>query len=169
MDAERCNFCGDSPPTPEDDPCVLCEHQAIDAGDTDAQSRHDPDECEECLLKCAVSNDCRCGKCCEALIIEASLRDGIREPKIQERASPIYDDMSGTRVQIGWMLNGRDGPCVFLNRETRLCTIHETRPLVCRLYDCRTYEHGDEIAPPLAAEPAAEPPAAGGQLGDGPR
>ena len=26
--------------------------------------------------------------------------------------------------------------CAFFDKESRLCTIWETRPLVCRLFDC---------------------------------
>ena len=106
------------------------EHQLDEYGD------HDPDECEECLLSKTVACKCRCGRCCEFLIIEVSMRDGEREPLIAERAKPLYDDMSGVKEQIGWLLNGKGGPCVFFDRQTRLCTIHETRPLVCRLYNC---------------------------------
>jgi Fe-S-cluster containining protein len=116
------------------------EHQLDEFGD------HHPDECEECLLAKAVACKCRCGRCCELLIIEVSLCDAEREPLIAERASPIYDDMSGIKEQIGWLLNGEGGPCVFFDRQTRLCTIHETRPLVCRLYNCDESELSDGYA-----------------------
>jgi Fe-S-cluster containining protein len=102
----------------------------------DEFGEHGPEECEECLLSQAVTCRCRCGRCCESLIIEASLLDGEREPLIAKRAKPLYDDMTGVKEQIGWLLNGNDGPCVFFDRQTRLCTIYETRPLVCRLYNC---------------------------------
>ena len=39
------------------------------------------------------------------------MRDGEREPLIQKLASPIYDNMSGVKEQIGWLLNGQGGPC----------------------------------------------------------
>jgi Fe-S-cluster containining protein len=169
MNAEGCDYCGDLPPEPGDDECVLCEHQQVVAGDAEAALLHDLDECEECLLKCAVKNDCRCGKCCESLIIEVSLRDGVREPKIREQASPIYGGFTGERVQIGWLLNGKGGPCVFLDPDTKDCTIYETRPLVCRLYDCRDYNHGDDAPPPEPAGLPAGTPAAGGRPGEGSR
>jgi Fe-S-cluster containining protein len=37
---------------------------------------------------------------------------------------------------VGYLLNSKDGPCVFLDLETNLCSIHPTRPLMCRLFDC---------------------------------
>jgi Fe-S-cluster containining protein len=110
------------------------EHDLDEFGD------HDPDACEECLMGKSVRCECRCGKCYESLIIEATMKDGEREPKLKENASPIYDDMSGVKEQIGYLLNGPGGPCVFLDPATKLCTIYETRPLCCRLYDCGEFE-----------------------------
>jgi Fe-S-cluster containining protein len=106
------------------------EHQLDEFGDDD------PDECEECLLSKAVNCKCRCGRCCEILIIDVSLHDAEREPLIQKLAAPLYDDMSGVKEQIGWLLNGEGGLCVFFERQTRLCTIHKNGPLCCRLYNC---------------------------------
>ena len=115
-----------------------------DLHDLDEEGDHDPEECELCLLHTrTVRCACRCGRCCEALLIEASLRNAQREPLIQDVASPIYDDMTGVRVQIGWLLNGKGGSCVFLDQQTRLCTIYETRPLCCRLYNCNESDLSD--------------------------
>jgi Fe-S-cluster containining protein len=39
----------------------------------------------------------------------------------------------------GYLLNRVNGPdvaCVFLDQATHHCTIYETRPLGCRLFDC---------------------------------
>jgi hypothetical protein len=36
-----------------------------------------------------------------------------------------------------WIKRGSDGYCTHCHPETRFCTIHEKRPHVCRLYDCR--------------------------------
>jgi hypothetical protein len=133
------------------------EHDGLH--DLDEDGVHDPEECEECLLSQAKLCICRCGRCCECLIIEVSMRDGDREPLIQKLASPIYDDMSGVKEQIGWLLNGEGGPCVFFDRQTRLCMIHETRPLCCRLYDCDESDLRDVSLPPQTAEPPAGSPA----------
>ena len=145
------------------------EPKLDDTHDLDEDGDHDPDECETCLLSQAKTCVCRCGRCCEALLIEVSLRDGQREPQIEKLASPIYDDMSGVRRQIGWFLNGEGGACVFLDRQTRLCKIHETRPLCCRLFNCDTSELADVTAPPIPANPSAGAPADGIQPGDGSR
>src|SRR5437870_4517461 len=56
----------------EEEGCVAEEHAAMRAGDNLAKELHDPEECEACLADHALNCECRCGKCCEALIIEAS-------------------------------------------------------------------------------------------------
>jgi len=94
---------------------------------------HDEGECELCLeINGTTTCDCRCGRCCATLIIEATLRDAEREPRIKDLPTikGFTDELEG------YLLNGPDGPCVFLDRNTMLCTIYETRPLVCRLFDC---------------------------------
>jgi Fe-S-cluster containining protein len=112
---------------------TLDEHQFDEAGE------HEEDECEVCFERNhSVICSCRCGKCCSAMLIEVSVRDAEREPRIAKEAGPIYDDLSGTREIVGYLLNGKDGPCVFLDRETKLCTVHETRPLACRVFNCET-------------------------------
>ncbi len=95
------------------------------------------------MLASAPTCSCRCGQCCRALIIEVSLRDAEREPLIAQRCDPLYEHpsltSSGQRELIGYLLNARKGEsyaCVFLDEATNLCTIHETRPLTCRLFDC---------------------------------
>jgi Fe-S-cluster containining protein len=37
---------------------------------------------------------------------------------------------------------GHDNSCVFLDQATNLCTIYETRPDVCRAFDCELDERG---------------------------
>jgi Fe-S-cluster containining protein len=107
----------------------------------DEDGFHDEDECEVCLLASAPTCTCRCGQCCH-LLIEVSLADAQREPKIAERGSPIYSGpeftASGQRELEGYLLNTAEAgnACAFLDQVTNLCTIYETRPLVCRLFDC---------------------------------
>src|SRR5205807_2014519 len=85
-------------------------------------------------------SSCRCAECCRRLLIEVTLEDARREPKIKELGSPTYTPAiltkSGQRELEGYLLNGQDGPCVFLDQAQNLCTIHPTRPLICRLFDC---------------------------------
>ena len=108
--------------------------------DLDEDGEHDEDECWLCLHKQSVENSCRCAECCKRLIIEVTLQDAEREPKIKELGSPIFLPpqltASGERELDGYMLNGAEGGCVFLDKTTNLCKIHDTRPLVCRLFDC---------------------------------
>lgn len=115
----------------------------LNSHDLDDDGEHDPNECELCLEKnCTIACECRCGNCCEKLIIEVSLRDGERESRIQE-CSPVNGI---TGAQIGYLLNdpANDYACRFFDRTARLCTIHETRPLVCRLFDCDTADNDDD-------------------------
>jgi Fe-S-cluster containining protein len=109
----------------------------------DEWGEHDPDTCYECLLALEVQSPCRCAECCKRLIIEADLRDAEREPRIKALGSPIYTPpeltVSGNRELEGYILNRVHGPdvaCVFLDQGTNHCTIYDTRPLGCRLFDC---------------------------------
>jgi Fe-S-cluster containining protein len=108
----------------------------------DEDGFHDEEECSVCLIASAPTCQCRCGQCCRGLLIEVSVEDAEREPKIAERGDPMYEHpnltASGNRELIGYFLNsrGKDMACVFLDQATNLCTIYDTRPLVCRLYDC---------------------------------
>jgi Fe-S-cluster containining protein len=104
----------------------------------------DFDEPEEPIVE--VQNSCRCAECCRRLIIEVGLDDAKREPKIAEKGSPINADprltASGKPELEGYMLNtGKDYACVFLDQPTNLCTIYETRPALCREFDC----DGDQL------------------------
>jgi Fe-S-cluster containining protein len=89
-----------------------------------------------------VHNDCRCGECCRSLLIEVELDDAEHEPRIKEVGSPIYEGpeltASGEKELIGYLLNRPDNgyACGFLDRSTNLCGIYETRPWVCRVFDC---------------------------------
>lgn len=99
----------------------------------DEDGDHDPDGCYECLLGQTVISTCRCAACCRGLIIEALPEDAEREPRLKELGSPL----KGFTDEVeGYLLNGPDGPCLFLDRATDLCTIYPTRPLACRLFDC---------------------------------
>lgn len=105
----------------------------------DEDGEHDEDACWVCLHRNTVKTECRCGECCRQLIIEVCVEDAEREPRIKERGSPIYTPAeltaSGERELEGYLLNGKDG-CVFLDQASNRCTIYETRPLTCRLFDC---------------------------------
>lgn len=115
------------------------------AGDAIAAAIHDPEECEECLLQREIKG-CRdrCGNCCQTLLIEATELDARREPKIREHG-PMYRD------QPLYLLNSQEGPCVFLRRDRDgigVCSIYDTRPLVCRLFRCDSSRPTAAIAPP---------------------
>jgi Fe-S-cluster containining protein len=97
-----------------------------------------------------IKNECRCGECCRNMIIDVDVEDAKREPKIAERGSPLYTSAeftdSGQRELEGYNLNDKtkDYACTFLDTTTNLCSIYETRPWVCRLFDCDG-EQRDEL------------------------
>ena len=105
----------------------------------DEVGEHDPDACYACLDGKEVKSECRCGKCCR-LLVEVDVRDAEREPRIREQGSALYGppDAQGRRVLAGYLLNVKANgyACAFLDQETNLCAIYETRPLVCRLFSC---------------------------------
>ena len=114
---------------------------ALDSHDLDDACRHEPEACAFCVeTHCTVKCQCDCGNCCENLLIEASLRDAEREPRIAGCIPIIEDDIEGNRVLVGYLLNSPENgnACRFFDRVTRKCTIYDTRPLACRVYDCDT-------------------------------
>ena len=117
------------------------EHFDPKVHDLDKYDCHDPDACWECLHLEIVENLCRCGQCCRSLLIEVEIRDAEREPKIAEFGSPTYwpaeVSVSGNDELIGYIINNPSGGgCIFLDDATNNCTIYQTRPLVCRLFNC---------------------------------
>ena len=108
---------------------------------TNLRSMTDGDE--EMEAGAETHSDCRCADCCRHLIIEVDLDDAEREPKIKEQGKPIYAPgemtKSGNRELMGYMLNkvtDTSNACTFLNETTNLCSIYDTRPWVCRVFDC---------------------------------
>ena len=125
-----------------DDRMPQFEDDVPEGHERDEWGDHNEDVCYACLLKQEATGPCRCGVCCRRLLIEVSVRDAEREPKIRELGSPIYTDArltaSGKPELEGYLLNSHlDMACVFLDQQTNLCTIHDTRPLTCRLFDCQ--------------------------------
>ena len=107
----------------------------LDTHDYDEDGYHSREACERCLEEDhSVSSKCNCGACCQRLIIESTLRDAEREPRIAAECGPVrdFDDI------IGYSLNDKANgyACHFFDRETLRCTIYETRPLVCRVFNC---------------------------------
>lgn len=134
--------------------CLLAEHEAMLTGDEEAATVHEPDDCYWCAAaQPPALSECRCGNCCRRLLIEVDVEDARREPKIAERCSPIYAaaemTKTGRRELQGFLLNSsaNDYACAFLDQRTSLCTIHETRPLICRLFDCNDSDLKFESSP----------------------
>jgi Fe-S-cluster containining protein len=128
---------GQQEPEPAEDP------------DFDDDELDDEDDIEAGV---ETHSDCRCAECCRRLIIEVGLEDAERGPKIKEQCSPIYTPgeltKSGNRELEGYLLNKvtNDGhACTFLNETTNLCSIYDTRPWVCRVFDCDGKEREELI------------------------
>lgn len=112
----------------------------IDDHQLDDEGEHDEDECEVCYeQEFGHCGTCGCGKCCESLLVEVSLRDAEREPKIAQLCRPLKDPFVEGAI-VGYLLN-KPGSlcCTFFDQTSRQCTIYETRPLVCRCFDCRSW------------------------------
>ena len=108
----------------------------------DEDGGHDLDECYPCLAAEEVRSECRCGACCRNLTLNACVEDAHVEPRIRELCAATRDHAGRLT---GYRLNAADGPCTFLDRQTELCTIRETRPLMCRLFDCDGQDRDDLV------------------------
>lgn len=102
---------------------------------------HDEDACQRCIEDAqTISGGCRCGECCR-LLVQATLADAVREPRIAECGLPVVTDfpnpVTGENELVGYYLPHADGRCVFLDWATHDCTIYDTRPGECRVFDCR--------------------------------
>ena len=64
-----------------------------------------------------------CGKCCHLVVELAPGLDDVPEELVVEREGVLCMDQQN------------DGACVALDPETRLCTIYDRRPQVCRQFD----------------------------------
>jgi Fe-S-cluster containining protein len=131
----------------------------------------DPTDCELCYIRRALptfeaeaAGHCRCGRCCRELIIEVSALDALREPRIAAEGSPVLDwDSCGetSGEVIGYILNRRATPddpeprCVFL-RDGNRCDIYDTRPTLCRAYDCRDFDDSTEVTYEIEIEDEAD-------------
>lgn len=130
---------------------------AIDQHELDEDGEHWRDECELCIEREeSVQSNCDCGNCCERLLVEASLRDAVREPRIASECRPMRD--IDPELVVGYFLNDRRNgmACHFFDREARLCTIYETRPLVCRIFNCND-ERRDGVNAAMLSEGAERP------------
>lgn len=133
----------DSPQNHISDPDADVSPIGISNGhQADEDGEHDPEVCYTCLRAGdVVESACRCGQCCK-LLIEVEVEDAEFEPRIKQLGSPIFTDArltaSGRPELEGYLLNSSDNnsACACLDRQSNLCTIYASRPLICRLFDC---------------------------------
>ena len=88
---------------------------SLDEHELDVDGDHDPEDCALCIeQQHSCECECRCGDCCRHLILEAELRDAVREPRIAAECPPLRD--IGPDV-IGYSLNDRSRglACHFLD------------------------------------------------------
>lgn len=107
---------------------------------TDLPHTCDDEDAEDDCLPCAaaeddVKSDCRCGNCCRSLILETLPEDALVEPRIAAECETLHGFMD---EMVGYLLNDpvKGNACHFLDLDTNLCGIYESRPLMCRVYDC---------------------------------
>lgn len=106
-----------------------------------------------CYRKNALPVCAGCGICC----VDTVPLTWIDILNLQEQQGADYESLQqslnrGGYIQPGWrwvdftLRKGEDGLCVFLNRESRLCSIHLARPLACQLYiRCRASRRADRV------------------------
>jgi hypothetical protein len=119
------------------------QQHPISEDDLDDDGEHDPDACQKCIEQGGtVRNDCRCGECCQRLIIEVTARDAAREPLIKLLGDKLrsFDGTFPPDDEADWLLNRMEGGgCAFFSRDAvgnGVCAIHDTRPTACRVFDC---------------------------------
>lgn len=71
----------------------------------------------------------KCGKCCESQMVPLSESDIDRIVSLGYRLEEFAEFKDGF-----WRLKEYRGRCIFLDRETRLCKIHASKPATCRLF-----------------------------------
>ena len=78
-----------------------------------------------------------CGKCCGEFFLKDSwfdveLHDDDRK-RIPEEFQEFRDGGDLLQPQpYYWLKRKENGSCIFLNDETKLCTIYDNRPQICR-------------------------------------
>ena len=70
-----------------------------------------------------------CGLCCHRLIVQATVDDVLREPRIEE-ASPLAKEFRRELTQASWYIAWPGRPCGFLT-DGKKCDIYATRPMCC--------------------------------------
>jgi len=76
----------------------------------------------------------RCGACCRHFIVEATIGDVRREPRIDRECQILDGHGTILRQQASWSIAcGKTSPCPFLRSDNR-CDIHKTKPRECRQF-----------------------------------
>lgn len=74
------------------------------------------------------------GVCCTEFKMQREIVEKNKNKFQVKSINMVYTDDGGCRVFTG------DRLCVFLNRSTKMCSIYEDRPEVCRLYGSGIHE-----------------------------
>lgn len=72
----------------------------------------------------------KCGACCESLWIEAHEYDARREPRLYEIFTGDREELRA-REQCIQLYDDTRRACSFLDGETKLCGIYQSRPVAC--------------------------------------
>ncbi|NLI12207.1 YkgJ family cysteine cluster protein [Pelotomaculum propionicicum] len=132
---------------------VITDNQATVQDYLNALNRAIEQSLFSCYRKNALPVCAGCGACCVDTVSLTridilNLREHLRVN--QETLQQFLE--RGGYIQPGWrwvdftLRKGEDGLCVFQDRESRLCSIHPARPLVCRLYTgCPCTRRADKV------------------------
>lgn len=89
------------------------------------------------LISSEIPERCEgCGACCH-LVVEIMEQDNDVPPELL--AAHKFEGVDGYEVEYT-MRRREDGACIALDPETRLCTIYENRPIVCRDFERGNYQ-----------------------------
>ena len=83
-------------------------------------------ECEKCALCCGDTKD----RVRRILLLRVEAKS--ISQKTHKRVNDFAESLDGSELYIYVMKKAENGKCVFLKGD--LCTIYQTRPLICRFY-----------------------------------
>ncbi len=87
-----------------------------------------------------------CAECCKPVVVPT--KEDIE--KIKNAGHKDFLDLDPIHPENGkTVLKRINGYCMFLNQKTKLCTIYENRPDICKIYPFMEKDEVDDCVPRL--------------------